>query len=82
MQMKNLRSHRNSLGVSQSRLARLSGVSRFKICTYELGDGSLTAEEQNRIRQALQSEVDRLRTIPLHIDFGQLESSAQGASGD
>ena len=39
-----------ALGISQSRLARMSGVSRFKICSYELGDSSLTADEQNRIR--------------------------------
>jgi predicted transcriptional regulator len=67
----NLRSHRNALGISQSRLARTSGVSRFKICTYELGDSSLTADEQGRIREALQAEADRLRRIPgeINVDF-------------
>jgi hypothetical protein len=59
-----------SLGLSQSRLARLSRVSRFKICTCELGDGLLTADEQNRIREALQSEAERLRSLPANIDFG------------
>ena len=75
----NLRSHRIALGISQSRLARISGVSRFKICTYELGDSSLTATEQNRIREALTAEADRLRRIPfeINIDF----SGAAPASG-
>jgi predicted transcriptional regulator len=64
----NLRYHRNALGFSQSRLARISGVSRFKICTHELGDSSLTADEQHLIRKALQAEADRLRRIPTEID--------------
>jgi len=66
----NLRAHRNILGISQSRLARLSGISRFKICTYELGERSLTADEQTRIRGALQAEAERLRQISTHFDFG------------
>jgi hypothetical protein len=59
----NLRGNRIVLGVSQSKLARLSGVSRFKICLFELGDGSLTADEQIRIREALQAEAERLRQV-------------------
>ena len=53
---------------------RLSGVSRFKICTYELGDGSLTPEEQARIQAALINEAERLRNIA--IEFGQTEPIA------
>jgi predicted transcriptional regulator len=67
----NLRSHRSAIGISQSRLARISGVSRFKICTYELGDGLLTVDEQDRIREALQAEATRLRSIPDQIDLAQ-----------
>jgi predicted transcriptional regulator len=78
-----LRGHRNALGISQSRLARLSGVSRFKICTFELGSGSLTAAEQGRIRESLQSEAERLRNISVPTEFGQLQPSpAQGAGHD
>jgi predicted transcriptional regulator len=66
----NLPAYRHVLGISQSRLARLSGVSRFKICTYELGDTVLTADEQGRIRRALEAEADRLRSITVQIDFG------------
>ena len=40
-----LRSHRKTIGISQSRLARLSGVSRFKICTYELGSAKLSPDD-------------------------------------
>jgi hypothetical protein len=66
-----LRSHRNALGILQSRLARISRVSCFKICTSELGSGSLTIDEQKRIREALQAEAQRLRAISPHIEFYQ-----------
>ena len=59
-----LRSHREALGLSQSKLARLSGVSRFKICTFELGDTKLTLEDQKRIYAALVAEAARLRNLP------------------
>jgi predicted transcriptional regulator len=75
----NLRASRISFGISQSRLARLSRVSRFKICTYELGDGSLTLEEWDRIRRALQAEADRLRSIPAQIDFNHFDSAGAKA---
>jgi hypothetical protein len=65
-----LRAGRMSLGLSQSRLARLSGISRFKICLYELGDGSLSVEEQDCIRRALQAETNRLRSLPANVEFG------------
>jgi predicted transcriptional regulator len=62
--MHQLRSNREALGLSQSKLARLSGVSRFKICTFELGDSKLTPEEQKCIHVALLAESDRLRNLP------------------
>jgi predicted transcriptional regulator len=68
-----LRVQRNALGISQSKLARLSGVSRFKICTYELGGGSLTWEERERVREALLTEANRLRSLPIVIDLGAPE---------
>ena len=70
-----LRSHRNLLGISQTRLARLSRVGRFKICMYELGDGSITPEEQCRLVAALKLEAQRLRAIAASPDFGKLESA-------
>jgi len=66
-----LREHRITLGISQSKLARLSGVSRFKICTHELGDVALTANEQNRIQEAVRAEASRLRRVSTEIQFGQ-----------
>jgi predicted transcriptional regulator len=77
----NLRASRTYLGISQSRLARLSGVSRFKICTYELGDDSLRPEEQNRIREALQVEAERLRAIPAGIASGLFQSANSERGG-
>ena len=49
----------------------MSGVSRFKICTYELGGGSLTTDEQSRVCEALHAEAERLRNISIRIEFGQ-----------
>jgi hypothetical protein len=54
-------------------LARLAGVSRFKICMYELDGGSLTPDEHNRIREALLGEANRLRSLSLSIDLGAQE---------
>ncbi len=68
-----LRTARSDLAISQSKLARLSGVSRFKICCYELGDGSLTPEEQARLREALRAEADRIRNLSIEVDFHPLE---------
>jgi len=57
----------------QSKLARLSGVARFKICTFELGGGALSPEDQQRIRTALETEAARLRSAA--VNFGQPEST-------
>ena len=48
----------------------MSGVSRFKICNYELGGGSLTTDQQSRIREALHAEAERLRNISNGIQCG------------
>jgi hypothetical protein len=59
----------------------MSGVSRFKICTYELGDGSLTTNEQVRIREALDAEAERLRNISTSLQFSNpsaLEPATEG----
>jgi predicted transcriptional regulator len=74
--MNNLRNNRNALGLSQSKLARLSGVSRFKICTFELGDTTLSENEQDRVIAALQAEAARLREIP------PIDLNLKAASGD
>lgn len=68
-----LRQNRFALGLSQSRLARLSRVSRFKICLFELGDGALTVVEQDRIREALEAENARLRDVSIQVDFRGLD---------
>jgi transcriptional regulator with XRE-family HTH domain len=61
--MLNLRSDREALGLSQRKVARLSGVGRFKISTFESGAGELSADEERRIRLALQAEALRLRRV-------------------
>jgi predicted transcriptional regulator len=70
----NLKEDRSRLGISQAKLARLSGVSRFKICTSELGDSILTPEEQANIRAALHAEAGRLRTIAASIESGRIQT--------
>jgi hypothetical protein len=71
------RAHRIALGVSQSRLARLSGVSRFKICTSELGSTKLGPDDRSRIRAALTAEADRLRQVSMEVEFGQRSGGDQ-----
>ena len=66
--MNEIRKDRTTLQISQSRLARLSGVSRYKICVSELGDASLTVDEQNRIGRALQAEAQRMRHAAAQIE--------------
>ena len=79
----NLRSRRTEFGISQSRLARLTGVSRFKICTYEPGDTSLSNDEQIRIREALRTEAECHRNIPTQLGFGQHKNiTTSGADHD
>jgi predicted transcriptional regulator len=65
-----LRRSRVALGLSQSKLARLSGVSRFKLGVHELGAGSLTADELRRICESLQAESDRLRNVLIPTPAG------------
>jgi predicted transcriptional regulator len=68
-----LRGNRIALGISQSKLARLSGVSRFKICTCELGGGTLSTDDQGRIREALKAEAERLRAVTMEVGFDEIQ---------
>lgn len=62
-----LRNQRVALGMSQSRLARVSGVSRYKICIGELGGESFSPEEWERLIKAIRGEADRLRYVTAQI---------------
>jgi predicted transcriptional regulator len=73
--MNSLKSFRTALAISQSKLARLSGVSRFKICTFELGGGYLTADEQHRISIALTREAARLGLAAAQVNVQELEKA-------
>jgi predicted transcriptional regulator len=68
-----LKASRLSIGVSQSKLARLSGVARFKICTFELGSGSLSSEDQRRIKLALEAEAARLRSVAAQLGLHEID---------
>jgi transcriptional regulator with XRE-family HTH domain len=73
--MTNLRSYRAALGLSQSKLARLSGVSRLKICLFELGDGKLSADDESRIHVALRAEAMRLQSLAAEVNLGESASA-------
>jgi predicted transcriptional regulator len=77
----NLRAHRSALGISQSRLARMSGVSRFKICLFELGDGALTAEEESAIYEALRTEAERIRKVAIQFENIQTQPLVAPGAG-
>lgn len=63
-----LRSLRSALGISQSKLARLAGVSRYRICTFELGVGTLSPGEQESIRDALKAECNRIGEVGAFLE--------------
>lgn len=56
--------YRIALRLSQTELARLSGVARLRIHYAEHGDVILTPEEKAKIRAALHAEKDRLQGLP------------------
>ena len=55
------KSHLETVGICPPKSAR------FKICTYELGDCSLTEAEWNQVNDALQREASSLRSIAEQI---------------
>lgn len=61
MNAKELKQDRLLLKLSQSRLARLAGLPRFKIAFYELGDRDLSEQDQAIIRRAMEEEATRLQ---------------------
>lgn len=73
-------SHRKALGLTQSKLARLAEVSRFKLCTFELGGGSLSANEHTRLLRALETEAARLRNLPKALT--EVRAGAKAVPGD
>ena len=62
--IKNLQTYRESLRLSQAELARIAGVSRYKLNQYEQGSGQLTTQELKQIQAALIVELERLHRIP------------------
>lgn len=72
----NLKNRRNALHLSQSRLARLSGVSRFHICLHELGDKALCQEDLARVANAIRQEAQRLHKLSGPIATGEDDPKA------
>ena len=67
--MSDFKSHRLSLRLSQSDLARRAQVSRYRLWAFEQGSATLTAEEETRIKSALHREAARLASLFQTIDF-------------
>jgi predicted transcriptional regulator len=67
MRPEQLKQDRAALGLSQSRLARLSQLPRFKIVFFELGDRPLSEEDRVRVRTALRAEARRLAGMATEI---------------
>jgi hypothetical protein len=66
--MTDFKSHRLGMRLSQSALARMASVSRFRLWASEQGECTLTPDEENRIQKALQREAERLNAISRNID--------------
>ena len=62
-----LKKDRVALGISQSRLARLAHLPRFKIVFFELGERPLSEEDQACVRAVLQAEAGRLVSAAAEI---------------
>lgn len=58
-----LKDKRVRLKLSQLRLARRAGVSRFKLCLYELGEGTLNPREIALLESAIAEETRRVKRM-------------------
>jgi predicted transcriptional regulator len=77
MNQTDIKAQRQRLRLSQSALARLSGVPRIRICLHELGDRPLTNDEVNNIQKALRAEGARLsRAVAEMQQPGQITTGA------
>ena len=66
------RHRRKETGLSQVRLARLAGVSRYRYILWELGDGELTGHEKSQLADALarraEEKIRNLSSLSLQAD--------------
>ena len=65
-----IRTRRSQLKISQSQLARLSGVSRFKLCMHELGDKALNEKDEKEVEKAIRNEAARIHQCLRRIGMG------------
>ena len=71
-----IRARRSQLQISQSQLARLSGVSRFKICMHELGDKPLNKKDEKEVEKAIRNEAARIHRCLRRIGMGGTRTEA------
>ena len=70
-----LKAQRSAVRISQNRLAKLSGVSRFRIVMCELGEGTLTHEELSCIEKALHAEAARIRQELMLVETRNVDTT-------
>ncbi len=71
-----IRTRRSQLKISQSQLARLSGVSRFKLCMHELGDKPLNEKDEKEVEKAIRNEAARIQRCLRRIGMGGTRTEA------
>jgi hypothetical protein len=69
--MPDFKSYRLGMRLSQSALARMASVSRFRLWGSEHGTCTLTPEEKDRIQEALRRESLRLEAVSRKIDVAE-----------
>jgi predicted transcriptional regulator len=67
---------RQTLHLSQTRLAALSGVSRFKICLYKHGEVMLNSRELQQSHGAIEREAQRIQAEAQAVTLACLEPYA------
>jgi hypothetical protein len=54
----------------------MSGVQRWKINAFELGDIELSDDELEKLRAAFQTQLDRLHNLPASVDLVRFSNRA------
>jgi hypothetical protein len=59
----------------------MSGVQRWRINAFELGDIKLSDDELGKLRAAFQTQLDRLHNLPAIVDFPGFSDRAGQSNG-
>jgi len=62
-------------------LSRLSGVPRWKVNAWDIGDVELSDDELTKIRAALRGEIERLRNLSVSVDLDPVAAPDKAKKG-